>query len=66
MHYANGNDVETTIIDGNIVMKERKVTTVDEDKVLDSGEKTSVEVWEDFNKSYRQYPEVAEQFKYFT
>ena len=31
---ANGSAVDTTIIDGNIVMRGREVTTVDERQVL--------------------------------
>jgi cytosine/adenosine deaminase-related metal-dependent hydrolase len=66
VHYANGNDVETTIIDGKVVMEGRIIKTVDEAEVLSNGEKASREVWQDFNNSYRQFPEVAEKFKYFT
>jgi cytosine/adenosine deaminase-related metal-dependent hydrolase len=33
-YYANGNDVETTIIDGKIVMENRVVKTVDEQEML--------------------------------
>ena len=66
VHYANGNDVETTIIDGKIVMENRTIKTVKETDVLKNGEKSSVEVWEGFNSQYKQFPEVAEKFRYFT
>ncbi|WP_127753886.1 amidohydrolase family protein [Devosia sp. 1566] len=37
--FANGNDVHTVIVDGKILMRDRKVTTVDEDKVLDAAQR---------------------------
>jgi len=36
-----GDDVDTVIVDGEIVMQERKVLTVDEDKVLEGAQKAS-------------------------
>jgi 5-methylthioadenosine/S-adenosylhomocysteine deaminase len=65
VHYANGNDVETVIIDGEFVMDQRIIKSVDEDEVLKDGEKSSIEVWKAFNEKYRQFPEVANEFKYF-
>ena len=66
VHYANGNDVETSIIDGEIVMDKRVIRSVDEDMALRKAENSSVEVWEAFNTEYKQFPEVAELFKHFT
>ena len=66
VHYANGNDVETSIIDGEIVMDKRVIRSVDEDMALCKAENSSVEVWEAFNTEYKQFPEVAELFKHFT
>ena len=65
VHYANGNDVETVIIDGDLVMHERVIKTVDEPKVLMDGQRASEEVWEAFNSMHRQFPDVAEKFRYF-
>jgi 5-methylthioadenosine/S-adenosylhomocysteine deaminase len=65
VHYANGNDVETTIIDGEIVMNDRIITSVDEKEVLRKGEESTIEVWTAFNSEYPQFPEVTEKFKYF-
>ncbi|MBC7095478.1 amidohydrolase family protein [Thermococcus sp.] len=39
VYSANGNDVETTIVDGKIVMLDGEVLTVDEEKVLDKAQK---------------------------
>jgi len=39
VYSANGNDVETTIVDGKIVMLDREVLTVDEEKALDKVQK---------------------------
>lgn len=33
IYAANGNDVETVIIDGRVVMQDRVILTVDEEKV---------------------------------
>ena len=34
-HYANGNDVDTVIVDGQVLMEDRRVNTVDENEVLE-------------------------------
>ncbi|NJE43077.1 amidohydrolase family protein [Thermococcus sp. GR6] len=39
VYSANGNDVETTIVDGKILMLDREVFTLDEEKILDDVEK---------------------------
>ncbi len=36
--YANGNDVDTVIVDGRVLMEGRRVSSVDEDRVLDSAQ----------------------------
>jgi cytosine/adenosine deaminase-related metal-dependent hydrolase len=35
-YYANGNDVDTVIVDGEVLMEGRVVRTVDEAEVLDA------------------------------
>ena len=40
VYSANGNDVETTIVDGKILMLDREVLTLDEEKILDEAERT--------------------------
>jgi len=40
VYSANGNDVETTIVDGKILMLDREVLTLNEEKILDEAEKT--------------------------
>ena len=40
VYSANGSDVETTIVDGKILMLDREVLTLDEDRILDGAEKT--------------------------
>lgn len=39
VYSANGNDVETTIVDGKILMLDREVLTLDEEKILGEAEK---------------------------
>lgn len=41
VYSAEGRDVETAIIDGRIVMENRRMTTVDEQKVLEEAQKSS-------------------------
>ncbi len=40
VYSANGNDVETTIVDGKILMLDREVLTLEEEKILDEAAKT--------------------------
>ncbi|ASJ08174.1 N-ethylammeline chlorohydrolase [Thermococcus siculi] len=40
VYSANGNDVETTIVDGKILMLDREVLTLDEERIIDEAEKT--------------------------
>ena len=39
VNFANGNDVHTVICDGRVLMRDRKVLTVDEDAVLDAAQR---------------------------
>ncbi|WP_456365203.1 amidohydrolase family protein [Thermococcus sp.] len=41
VYSANGNDVESTIVGGKILMLDREVLTLDEEKVLSGAEKTA-------------------------
>lgn len=43
VYFANASDVDTTIIDGKIVMESRRVLSMDEEKVVASAEKASRE-----------------------
>ncbi|ASJ11391.1 amidohydrolase family protein [Thermococcus thioreducens] len=40
VYSATGSDVETTIVDGKILMLDREVLTLDEEKIIDEAEKT--------------------------
>ena len=42
VYEAVGNDVETVIVDGRIVMKDRKPLYVDENEVLESGQEEAL------------------------
>ena len=39
VYFANGNDVHTVIVDGKIVLRDRKALTVDEDAILDAADR---------------------------
>ena len=40
VYSAHGEDVDTSIIDGKIVMQNRELKTVNEEKVIDQAKKT--------------------------
>jgi len=52
IHSGNGNDVETVIIDGQIVEYEGVIQTVDEEKVLTHAQEVSDRVWQEFFEIY--------------
>lgn len=65
VHYGNGNDVDTVIVDGRFLMKDKKIQSVDMDEVLKNGQIAGEEVWTGFREEYPQFPEVSARFKYF-
>ncbi|MFN4132937.1 MAG: amidohydrolase family protein [Candidatus Hadarchaeales archaeon] len=44
VYSAHGDDVDTVIVDGRIIMKERKVLTLDEEEVLQKAQKAAEEM----------------------
>ena len=44
-----GRSVDTTIINGKVVMKDRKILTVDEDKILSKSREVSSKLWDRLN-----------------
>ena len=44
VYSANGNDVETTIVDGKVLMLDREVLTLDEEKILSKAEEVAREL----------------------
>ena len=65
VHYANGNDVDTTIIDGKIVKENKILTVKDADDILENGQKASEHVWSGFIDKYPQFPEVKRKLEFF-
>ena len=47
--YANGNDVDTVLVDGRILMQDRVVQTVDEKAVLDTAREEAARAFERFD-----------------
>jgi len=41
VYYANGEDVSTVLVDGRILMRDRRVLTVDEEKILVAAQRES-------------------------
>ena len=50
VYFANGNDVETVIIDGKVVMENRMIKTVDEQEMLRHAQKAGERAWERFHE----------------
>jgi len=46
VYAAQGQDIDTVIVDGKIIMKNRKILTVNEEKILEEAEKRGYEVIE--------------------
>lgn len=46
VYNANGNDVDTVIIDGRIIMEDRKIISMNEDEIIDKGEQIAEEIWD--------------------
>ena len=44
VYAASGADVDTTIIDGNIIMRDRKISTINESKILEMAHKRGMMV----------------------
>lgn len=51
VYCAKGSDVETTIIDGRVVMRERKLVTMDEEEILNMAQRWGVNLRERSLKS---------------
>jgi cytosine/adenosine deaminase-related metal-dependent hydrolase len=45
-YFANGNDVHTVVVDGKIVLRDRRALSVDEDAVLDNAQAETIKMVE--------------------
>ncbi|MCP8940757.1 amidohydrolase family protein [Alsobacter sp. SYSU M60028] len=43
-YFANGNDVHTVLVDGRVVLADRRAITVDEDAILDAAQRSTEEM----------------------
>ena len=48
VYFANGNDVETVVIDGKVIVMEGKILTVDVREMLLNAQKAGERAWQDF------------------
>ena len=64
---TDGNQVETVIVDGKIIMDERKVKTIDEQKIIDEVQTMAQEAAENAAEYYAQLPdsEVLNRQRWF-
>ena len=46
VYYAKGSDVDTVIVNGKIVVENGRLTTIDEEKLLEEAEKRIKDLWE--------------------
>ena len=46
VYYATGADVDSSVIDGRVVMEKREVLTIDETEVLSSLQRRAQSLWE--------------------
>ena len=58
--YANGNDVESVIVDGKIVMQDRRVVSVDEKEVVQFAREEAQKAFE--RQEIRGYLEMDQDF----
>ena len=56
VHSGNGNDVETVIVDGQIIEQNGVIQTVDEESVLDQAQEVANRVWKDYFDEYGPPP----------
>ena len=48
VYAANGSDVDTVLINGNVVMKDRRLITIDEGRILDNVKETAEKIKKQF------------------
>jgi 5-methylthioadenosine/S-adenosylhomocysteine deaminase len=53
VHTGLSSDVDTVIVDGQILMEGREVKTINEEEVLMRAQKTTERLWEEFFRKYR-------------
>jgi 5-methylthioadenosine/S-adenosylhomocysteine deaminase len=46
VYAVNGSDVDTVLINGRVVMQNRKLLTIDENEAMERVRKIAVRVWE--------------------
>jgi 5-methylthioadenosine/S-adenosylhomocysteine deaminase len=65
VHYANGNDVDTVIVDGRVLVENKKFLKIDTDSVYKKAQLASEKIWTSFKSEYPQFPEVADKLNLF-
>jgi cytosine/adenosine deaminase-related metal-dependent hydrolase len=51
MHNGQPNDIESVMIDGRFVMRDRRITTVDEPAIVAEADKVGKRVWDAVQKA---------------
>ena len=64
VHYGQASDVESVIVDGEWVMKEGKVLTMDEEEVITQAQNATIRAWSALKKQWGDIiiPEEFDQF----
>ena len=62
VHYAQASDVESVMVDGEWVMKDGAVLTLDETAVVQEAQEAALEAWRSVKKGWPE-TEVPESFR---
>ena len=52
VHYGETGDVESVMVGGEFVMRDRRVLTMDEDEVVEKARESTLRVWTRFKQEY--------------
>jgi len=63
IHYAFGSDVDTSIVDGKVIMENRVVGTVDEEEVLEQAQEAGERTYAKFQGKFRDHIEAYGIYK---
>ena len=65
VYYGTGHDVQTVLVDGKILMENRKILTVDETKVIEMGQDEITNAFDRYQKlghNLKKYTELTDDF----
>jgi len=63
IHYAFGGDIDTSIIDGKIIMEDKVIKTVDEKNILKEAQEAGERTYAKFQEKFRDHIEAYDIYK---